>query len=169
MHVHIEKVEIWPDVTVDKQTSNKKRLSYPANGPWRAEMSEYTGSEILEGIGSPPHSGGRYLGFLIEWIFYWIESSKIKFLESIFELNFPGTLWLIFGQDFGAEVWSVVSVVSLAMFIPIIVIIESLIFRVVSLIVTAFRKLSAKSKLRVVPERAWRVIFALAGRPISPE
>ena len=66
MHVHIEKVEIWPDVTVDKQTSNKKRLSYPANGPWRAEMSEYTGSEILEGIGSPPHSGGRYLGFLIE-------------------------------------------------------------------------------------------------------
>ena len=58
---------------------------------------------------------------------------------------------------------------SLAMFIPIIAIIESLIFRVVSIIVTAFRKLSAKSKLRVVPERAWRVIFALAGRPISPE
>ena len=58
---------------------------------------------------------------------------------------------------------------SLALFIPIIAIIEFLIFRVVSIIVTAVRKLSAKSKLRVVPERAWRVIFAFAGRPISPE
>ena len=58
---------------------------------------------------------------------------------------------------------------SLALFIPIIAIIEFLIFRVVSIIVTAVRKLSAKSKLRVVPERAWRGIFALAGRPISPE
>ena len=28
--------------------------------------------------------------FLIEWIFYWIESSQIKNFESIFELNFPG-------------------------------------------------------------------------------
>ena len=62
------------------------------------------------------------------------------------------------------------SVVSLAMFIPITAIIETLILRVVSIIiVTAVPKLSAKSKLRVVPERAWRVIFALAGRPISPE
>ena len=31
-------------------------------------------------------SGLRYPGFLIEWIFCWIESSQI---ESIFELNFP--------------------------------------------------------------------------------
>ena len=36
------------------------------------------------------NSGGRYHGFLIEWIFYWIESSQIKIFESIFELNFPG-------------------------------------------------------------------------------
>ena len=28
--------------------------------------------------------------FLIEWIFYWIESSPIEIFESIFELNFPG-------------------------------------------------------------------------------
>ena len=35
-------------------------------------------------------SGGRYSGFLIEWIFYWIESGQIKIFESIFELNF---LW----------------------------------------------------------------------------
>ena len=35
-------------------------------------------------------SGGRYPGFLIEWIFYWIESSQIKNFESIYELNFPG-------------------------------------------------------------------------------
>ena len=35
-------------------------------------------------------SGVQYPGFLIEWIFYWIESSKIKKLELIFELNFPG-------------------------------------------------------------------------------
>ena len=35
-------------------------------------------------------SGVRYPGFLIEWIFYWIESSQIKNFESIFELNFPG-------------------------------------------------------------------------------
>ena len=35
-------------------------------------------------------SGGRYPGFLIEWISYWIESSQIKIFESIFELNFPG-------------------------------------------------------------------------------
>ena len=35
-------------------------------------------------------SGVRYHGFLIEWIFYWIESSQIKIFESIFELNFPG-------------------------------------------------------------------------------
>ena len=35
-------------------------------------------------------SGGRYPGFLIEWIFCWIESSKIKNFESIFELIFPG-------------------------------------------------------------------------------
>ena len=54
--------------------------------------------------------------------------------------------------------------------VPITAIIETLILRVVSIIiVTAVPKLSAKSKLRVVPERAWRVIFALAGRPISPE
>ena len=26
-------------------------------------------------------SGGRYPGFLIEWIFYWIESSQIKILN----------------------------------------------------------------------------------------
>ena len=37
-----------------------------------------------------PGSGVRYPGFLIEWIFYWIESSQIKIFESIFELNFPG-------------------------------------------------------------------------------
>ena len=38
-----------------------------------------------------PHldSGGRFPGFQIEWIFYWIESSQIKNFESIFELNFP--------------------------------------------------------------------------------
>ena len=35
-------------------------------------------------------SGVRYPGFLIEWIFYWIESSQIKNFKSIFELNFPG-------------------------------------------------------------------------------
>ena len=35
-------------------------------------------------------SGVRYPGFIIEWIFYWIESSQIKNFESIFELNFPG-------------------------------------------------------------------------------
>ena len=35
-------------------------------------------------------SGGRYPGFLIKWIFYWIESSQIKNFESIFELNYPG-------------------------------------------------------------------------------
>ena len=35
-------------------------------------------------------SGGRYPGFLIKWIFYWIESSQIEMFESIFELNFPG-------------------------------------------------------------------------------
>ena len=32
-------------------------------------------------------SGVRYPGFLIEWIFYWIESSQIKIFESFFELN----------------------------------------------------------------------------------
>jgi hypothetical protein len=32
-------------------------------------------------------SGVRYPGFLIEWIFYWIESSQIKKFESIFELK----------------------------------------------------------------------------------
>ena len=37
-----------------------------------------------------PPSRVRYHGFLIEWIFYWIESSQIKIFESIFELNFPG-------------------------------------------------------------------------------
>ena len=36
------------------------------------------------------NSGGRYPGFLIEWIFYWIESSQIKNFEWIFELNFLG-------------------------------------------------------------------------------
>ena len=41
-------------------------------------------------LDSWPTSGGRYPGFLIEWIFYWIESSQIKNFESIFELNFPG-------------------------------------------------------------------------------
>ena len=35
-------------------------------------------------------SGGRYPGIVIEWIFYWIESSQIKIFESIFELNFLG-------------------------------------------------------------------------------
>ena len=35
-------------------------------------------------------SGVRYSDFLIEWIFYWIESSQIKIFESIFELNFLG-------------------------------------------------------------------------------
>ena len=35
-------------------------------------------------------SGVRYPGFLIEWIFYWIESRQIKIFESIFELNFLG-------------------------------------------------------------------------------
>ena len=39
---------------------------------------------------SPSVSGVQYPGFLIEWIFYWIESSQIKNFESIFELNFPG-------------------------------------------------------------------------------
>ena len=33
--------------------------------------------------------GGRYLGFLIEWIFCWIEYSQIQIFGSIFELNFP--------------------------------------------------------------------------------
>ena len=32
----------------------------------------------------PGFSGGRYPGFLIEWILYWIESSQIKIIESIF-------------------------------------------------------------------------------------
>ena len=35
-------------------------------------------------------SGERYPCFLIEWIFYWIESSQIKNVEKIFELNFLG-------------------------------------------------------------------------------
>ena len=39
---------------------------------------------------SPLTSGGQYPGSLIEWIFYWVESSQIKNFESIFELNFPG-------------------------------------------------------------------------------
>ena len=33
--------------------------------------------------------GGQNLGFLIEWIFCWIEYSQIQIFESIFELNFP--------------------------------------------------------------------------------
>ena len=36
------------------------------------------------------NSGVRYPGFLIEWIFCWIEPSQIQNFESIFELNFPG-------------------------------------------------------------------------------
>ena len=44
------------------------------------------------------NSGGRYPGFLIEWIFYWIWSNQIKNFEYIFELNFPGKkdYWIIF-------------------------------------------------------------------------
>ena len=33
-------------------------------------------------------SGGRYSGFLIEWIFYWIESSQIKILNQFFSWIF---------------------------------------------------------------------------------
>ena len=40
-------------------------------------------------FGTPCVSGVWYPGFLIEWIFYWIESSQIKNFESIFELNIP--------------------------------------------------------------------------------
>ena len=49
------------------------------NSMTKLHMNKKTGS-----------SGVRYPGFLIEWIFYWIELSQIKNFESIFELNFPG-------------------------------------------------------------------------------
>ena len=46
---------------------------------------------VLEIVNHSNHgSGVQYPGFLIEWIFYWIESSQNKNFESIFELNFPG-------------------------------------------------------------------------------
>ena len=35
-------------------------------------------------------SGGRYPGFLIEWIFYWIESSQIKSFWINFLIEFSG-------------------------------------------------------------------------------
>ena len=46
---------------------------------------------------TPSCSGFRYPGFLIEWIFCWIELSQIEIFKSIFELNFPGkSYWIIF-------------------------------------------------------------------------
>ena len=44
---------------------------------------------------TPYTSGERYPGFLIDWIFYWIESSQIKNFESIFELNNPGKNYIV--------------------------------------------------------------------------
>ena len=39
---------------------------------------------------TPLRSGLRYPGFLVEWIFCWIESSQFQIFESFFDLNFPG-------------------------------------------------------------------------------
>ena len=54
------------------------------------QLLQKTAFSLAEGRHALGSSGGRYPGFRIEWIFYWIESSQIKIFESNFELNFPG-------------------------------------------------------------------------------
>ena len=42
------------------------------------------------------YSGVRFPGFLIEWLFCWIEWTQIQIFESIFELNGKIGYWIIF-------------------------------------------------------------------------
>ena len=69
-------------------------LPFPVQSLEGAKMTRGVGGApwqwISGGDGDEDNRGDGDHGFLIEWIFYWIESSQIKIFESIFELNFPG-------------------------------------------------------------------------------
>ena len=56
-------------------------LKYILKTLWPVFGKFYNFPHLPENEHSSPNSGGRYPGFLIEWISYWIESSQTKIFE----------------------------------------------------------------------------------------
>ena len=56
-------------------------------------------------LASCHNSGGRYLYFIVEWVFYWIESSQIRFLNQFLNGIFQEKGWIIFWIEYFWKKW----------------------------------------------------------------